>query len=130
MKILIIIVAIYLFGAHLASSGPSRQCRCPDYDNLPGLVGFCGYEVIEKRASDPQSTKMCNPKFVYKCHYGPRKLTIEVKCEEDQTCIPGSPQYHTIKSPTDQDYTRNYSRFCATSEGKTFRPAVVFGCAT
>jgi len=113
---------VLLFRDPFVISEKTKKCWCPQIDNWHGSTAFCGHEIIELRASANAATRNCNPRNVYKCAYGPNYGTFEIKCEENQTCIPGSPAYQklrTSKGHTLLDYSRNHSRFCASNEGKT-----------
>jgi len=121
MRVLIIIVPVLLFQKQFVLAAYTRTCLCPQTDNLHATVGFCGNEIIELRASDNPSTRICNPRNVYKCMYGPNKSTLEIPCTENQTCSPGSPEYHKLRKSRGKnllDASHNHSRFCVTNEGK------------
>jgi len=123
MKVTVFIVGIFLLQNQIIFAGFTRQCLCPHHIDYYGLhLGFCGYEIIEKRASAKPSTRICKPTFAYHCEYGPNKSTFEIKCEENEKCIPGSEAYKKLKdmqNDTSMDFKSSLLRFCASKEGKT-----------
>jgi len=124
VQIFISIVALFLFQEQFVFSVTTKQCLCPHHVDKPGVfVGFCGHEVIEKRASAKPSTRICKPTFVYLCTLGPNRATFEAECQDNETCIPGSAAYKKVKhfknQTSNMDLSSSHLRFCATNEGKT-----------
>jgi len=114
-----IIVALFLLQHQFVNAGFTKKCLCPHYIDTYGLRGYCGKEILEKRALAKPSTRNCKPNFVYFCDYGPNGATFELNCEENQTCIQGSEAFKKLKNNTDLDYSNKLLRFCASYEGKT-----------
>jgi len=125
MEVIIVVFGICMLQSHFVFSGRIvSHCNCPDYVEQPGRrwISFCGYEIIEKRASAKLSTRNCKPNFTYRCDHGPNQISVENECESNKKCIPGSSEYQTVKqlkNSTSTFYSNNLVRFCATFEGKT-----------
>jgi len=119
MRVLLItLVTLFVFGDHFGSAHFVNHCLCPNYKKSKDPnIGFCGHEIIKMRTAANQLNKKCIPTARYVCVYGPNGRSIEILCEENEKCIPGSPLYDKIKEDTNKDYSRNTSRGCATQEG-------------
>jgi len=119
MSALLIIFSLFVLQDEFVCAGLTKHCLCPQYTDTDRLVGFCGHEIIEKRASAKPSTRNCVPRFVYLCDEGPNKSAYEVRCRgENSACIPGSEAYQALTGNVSRDHGDSLLRHCASSEGK------------